>query len=65
VVLPEVRIGAGCRIRHAVVDRGCEIEPGTDIGFDPERDRKRFYVSPEGVVLVTPDALGQARHTVR
>jgi len=65
VVLPEVRIGAGCRIRHAVVDRGCEIEPGTDIGFDLERDRKRFYVSPEGVVLVTPDALGQARHTIR
>ena len=65
VVLPEVRIGAGCQIRHAVIDRGCSVPDGMQIGLDPAADRARFWVSPEGVVLVTPDALGQARHTIR
>ena len=65
VVLPDARIGENCRIRRAVIDRGCFIEPGSEIGLDPERDRKLFYVSPEGVVLVTAEALGQARNYVR
>jgi glucose-1-phosphate adenylyltransferase len=65
VVLPDAQIGANCRIRRAVVDRGCIIEPGTEIGFDAERDRKLFQLSPEGIVLVTPEALGHARNYVR
>lgn len=65
VVLPETRIGNDCKVRHAVLDRGCVLPPGTTIGFDHEEDRKRFHVSPEGVVLVTPDALGQTHHRIR
>ncbi len=60
VVLPDVTIGQNCRIIHAVIDKGCEIADGTVIGKDKEEDKKRFYVSPNGVVLVTPDMLGQA-----
>lgn len=62
VVLPEVNIGRHCRITKAVIDRGCIIPPNTVIGEDLDEDRKRFYVSPEGVVLVTPDAFGQRLH---
>jgi glucose-1-phosphate adenylyltransferase len=65
VVLPEVRVGENCRIRRAVLDRGCNITPGTEIGWDEARDRERFHVTREGVVLVTPDALGQDLHTFR
>ncbi len=65
VVLPNVRIAKGCRIRRAVIDRGCDIGADTIIGFDPKDDEQRFYVSPEGVVLVTPESLGQSRHLVR
>ncbi|MSQ66763.1 MAG: glucose-1-phosphate adenylyltransferase [Gammaproteobacteria bacterium] len=65
VVMPDVRIAAGCRIRRAIIDRGCDIAADTRIGFDLERDAKHFHVSPEGVVLVTPESLGQARHLVR
>ncbi len=65
VILPDVNIGRHCRITKAIIDKGCQIPPNTIIGEDLEEDRKQFYVSPEGVVLVTPDSLGQPLHFVR
>lgn len=61
VVLPDVIIGSDCRIRRAVIDSGCHIPPGTEIGINVARDRERFEVTPGGVTLVTPESLdGQA-----
>ena len=34
VILPDVRIGANCQIRNAIIDANCDIAPGTRIGFD-------------------------------
>ncbi len=65
VVLPDVEIGRDSRIHHAVIDKGCLIPPGTVIGQDPVEDNKRFYISPEGVVLVTPEMLGTSTRYVR
>ena len=57
VVLPEVEIGKGCRIKNVVIDRRCTLPDGLVIGEDPELDAKRFYRSPNGVVLVTRSML--------
>ena len=65
VVLPHARIGKNCKIFNAIIDKGCEIEDGMEIGVDPEKDAERFYVSPKGVVLVIPEMLGQRLHHVR
>ena len=65
VVLPDVNIGRNCRINRAVIDRGCEIPEGTVIGEDPVADAERFHVSEGGIVLVTPEMLGQVLHYVR
>lgn len=65
VILPEVTIGKNCKINHAVIDKGCQIPDGMEIGVNEEDDKNRFFVSPNGVVLVTPDMLGQAIHNVR
>jgi glucose-1-phosphate adenylyltransferase len=65
VVLPEVNIARHCRITKAIIEKGCEVPQGTVIGEDRAEDEKRFHVSPGGVVLVTPDMLGQNRHYVR
>lgn len=65
VVLPNVKIGRHCHISRAVIDKGCDLPEGTVIGEDPESDAERFYVSPGGVVLVTPEMLGQELHHVR
>lgn len=59
VVLPNVVIERECRVRRAVIDQGCRLPPGTVVGESPEEDAKRFHVTPRGVVLVTPEMLGQ------
>ena len=59
VVLPEVDIGRHCRIRGAIIDRGCRIPDGMVIGESPEDDAKRFRVTGKGIVLVTREMLGQ------
>ena len=61
VILPDVVIGRHCRISKAIIDRGCYIPDNTIIGEDIEKDKDRFYVSEETVVLVTPEMLGQNR----
>jgi glucose-1-phosphate adenylyltransferase len=65
VALPDVDIGEHCRIRNAVIDKGCDIPPNTVIGEDAKADAERYYVTPGGVVLVTPEMLGSMLHHVR
>jgi glucose-1-phosphate adenylyltransferase len=65
VLLPHVDIGRSCRILNAVIDKGCVIAPNTVIGEDLAEDSARFYVDENGLVLVTPDMLGQDQHVVR
>jgi len=59
VVLPDVQINRRCRISKAVIDRRCRLPEGLVIGEDPELDAKRFYRSPNGVVLVTRQMLAK------
>ena len=66
VILPEVDIGRGAKIRRAIIDRGCYIPEGMEIGVDHEKDRAAgFRISEQGVVLVTPDMLGMYIHHIR
>lgn len=65
VVLPDVEIGARCRIDRAVIDKGCVIPSGTVIGVDREEDEEQFIVTPGGITVVTPEMLGQELHHVR
>jgi glucose-1-phosphate adenylyltransferase len=65
VILPDVSIGQHCRLMRVVVDKGCRIPDGTVIGEDPEQDAQRFFVTSGGVVLVTPEMLGQELHHAR
>jgi glucose-1-phosphate adenylyltransferase len=57
VILANTRLGADCAIRNAILDEGCEVPSGMQIGFDHTLDSQRFHVSRKGVVLVTPDML--------
>jgi len=52
VIMSNVEIGRHCRIMKAIIDKGNIIPPNTEIGYDPEKDRKRFTVTPRGIVVV-------------
>jgi glucose-1-phosphate adenylyltransferase len=66
VILPDVEIGQRARINKAIIDRGCTIDADMVIGEDHEADRERgFRITENGVVLVTPDMLGQPTHARR
>jgi glucose-1-phosphate adenylyltransferase len=65
VIFPQVDIGRRSVIRKAIIDKGCKIPPDTRIGVDHEEDARRFHVSEGGVVLVTPEMLGQRLHYAR
>ena len=60
VVLPEVEIGRSCKIKRAIIDRGCVVPENSVIGYDHQQDRDNgFRVSEKGIVLVTREMLGQ------
>ncbi len=64
VILPKVTVNRNVVLKNVVIDRGCVIPEGMEIGVDLSLDAKRFYVSEKGIVLVTPDMLGQDLYRV-
>jgi glucose-1-phosphate adenylyltransferase len=52
VLLDNVRIGRGCVIRNAIIDKNVVVPDGTLIGVDHEEDRRRGFVVSEGGVTV-------------
>ena len=64
VILPKVKVNRNVVLKNAVIDRGCIIPEGMQIGVDLALDAKRFYVSEKGITLVTPDMLGQDLYRV-
>ncbi|MCK9237215.1 MAG: glucose-1-phosphate adenylyltransferase [Thiopseudomonas sp.] len=65
VLLPKVEVGRHCRIQNAIIDKGAKIPNGTIIGEDRVEDAKRFLVDENGLVLVTPEMLGQNERFTR
>ncbi|MDO8746837.1 MAG: glucose-1-phosphate adenylyltransferase [Thermodesulfovibrionales bacterium] len=52
VLMENVEIGRHCKIKKAIIDKDVYVPEGTVIGYDIESDKKRFHVSPEGVVVI-------------
>jgi len=65
VILPDVSVGRNCRLTKVVLDKGCIVPEGTIIGEDPVADAEKYEISPNGVILVTPEMLGQHYRYVR
>ena len=56
IIFSHVNIGRHCRIRRAIIDRDVHIPEGTVIGYDPVEDKRRYFVTPSGLTIVTRDA---------
>jgi glucose-1-phosphate adenylyltransferase len=55
ILFTHVNVGRHCRIRKAIIDRDVHIPEGTTIGYDPEADRQRYFVTESGITVVTRD----------
>jgi glucose-1-phosphate adenylyltransferase len=60
VLFGGVEVGGGAVVRNAIVDKDVYIEPGAEIGVDPEFDQERFTVSEAGIVVVPKGTLVRA-----
>jgi len=57
IIFEGVDIGRHTRIRNTIIDKGVRIPPGTEIGYDIEADRARFFVDEVGHVVVAKNTL--------
>jgi glucose-1-phosphate adenylyltransferase len=52
IIMDHTTVGKGARIRRAIIDRFNIIAADSEIGFDPETDRRRYHVDASGLVVV-------------
>jgi len=52
ILMENVDIGRHCKIRRAIIDKDVVVPPGTVIGYNLDEDRKRFHVTPSGIVVI-------------
>ena len=52
VIMNGAVVGRHCKIKKAIIDKHNVIPSHTKIGYNPDEDRKRFTVTPRGIVVV-------------
>ncbi len=52
ILMEGVNVGRHARIRRAIIDKDVTIPAGTVIGYDPVEDKKKFYLTESGLVVV-------------
>ncbi len=52
ILMEGVNVGRYAKIKRAIIDKDVNLPQGMVIGYDPQEDKKRFYVSESGIVVV-------------
>jgi len=52
ILMEGVNVGRYAKIKKAIIDKDVDILQGTVIGYDLEEDKKKFYVTESGIVVV-------------
>jgi glucose-1-phosphate adenylyltransferase len=55
IIYNHVNVGRYSRIRKAIIDRHVSLPEHTEIGYDLDEDKKKYFVSDNGVVVVVRD----------
>ena len=60
LLLEGVDVGRYAKVKNAIIDKYAKIMPNAAVGYDKELDRKRFTVTPKGIVVVEKGAVVEA-----
>jgi len=52
ILLEGVNVGRYAKIKNAIIDKDVSIPQGMVIGYDAQEDKKRFFVTESGIVVV-------------
>jgi len=52
ILMEGVNVARYAKIKKAIIDKDVDIPQGAVIGYDLEEDKKRFYVTESGIVVV-------------
>jgi glucose-1-phosphate adenylyltransferase len=52
VIFDNCDVGRYAKVRRAILDKNVKIPPGTTVGYDLDQDRKQYYVSESGIVVI-------------
>ena len=52
ILMEGVNVGRYAKVKRAIIDKDVNIPQGMVIGYDLNEDRKRFFVSDSGIVVV-------------
>ena len=52
ILMEGVNVGRYAKVKRAIIDKDVNIPQGMVIGFNLEEDKKRFFVSESGIVVV-------------
>lgn len=57
LLLENVDIGRYAKVKNAILDKNVKVLPNATIGYDLEKDKKRFTVTHKGIVVVEKGAV--------
>ena len=60
VLLEGTDVGRRAKIKNAIIDKQVKVMPNATIGYDRVLDRKRFTITPNGIVVVEKGAVVEA-----
>ncbi|MDP8259629.1 MAG: glucose-1-phosphate adenylyltransferase [Candidatus Gygaella obscura] len=52
ILMEGVNVGRHAKIKNAIIDKDVNIPENTVIGYDTEEDKKKFFVTERGIVVV-------------
>lgn len=53
ILFDNVYVGAGAKLRNCIIDKKIKIPVNESIGYDLEKDKQRFTVSENGIVVIS------------
>jgi glucose-1-phosphate adenylyltransferase len=57
ILMEGVNVGRHAKIKRAIIDKYVDIPQGMEIGYNIKEDKKRFYVTESGIVVVPKEAV--------